>query len=185
MEEWNKEELYSSSFRQMNKKEKLIWLMDEYGQTVMRLAFIYVRDKQIAEDITQDVFIKCFEKMDDFKEESSYKTWIFKITINKCKDYLKSWSYRNIKMTNYFKSRTQKSIESEILTKEENISISNKVITLPIKYKEVIIFYYYEELTIKDISRLLGMNKNTIKSRLVRGRRLLKKMLKGEYYNGK
>ncbi len=88
-------------------------------------------------------------------------------------------------MTNYFKSRTQKSIESEILTKEENISISNKVITLPIKYREVIIFYYYEELTIKDISRLLGMNKNTIKSRLVRGRRLLKKMLKGEYYNGK
>ncbi|WP_461612010.1 sigma factor [Cytobacillus kochii] len=78
MEELNKEELYSSSFRQMNKKDKLIWLMDEYGQTVMRLAFIYVRDKQIAEDITQDVFIKCFEKMDDFKEESSYKTGYLK-----------------------------------------------------------------------------------------------------------
>lgn len=56
-------ELYDSQFTRWSNKERLNWLMDQYGNSVIRLAFIYVRNKQSAEDIAQDVFMKCYQKI--------------------------------------------------------------------------------------------------------------------------
>lgn len=170
-----------------SKEERLEWLMEEYGNNIIRLAFTYVKQKQLAEDIAQDVFIKCYEKLDDFRGESTYKTWLYRITVNKCKDQLKSWSYKNVLFTEFFSSKikqTDHSAESELLVVEENRQVAEKVISLPIKLREVIILHYYEGLKIDEISQLIHVNTNTVKSRMHRARMILKNKMEGGPSNG-
>ena len=102
----------SEPINHLNREEKLKWLMNAYGNDVIRIAYTYLKQKQMAEDVAQEVFIKCFEKMDSFRNESSYKTWLIRITVNHCKDVLKSWTFKNLYFTDIFKPKlTSSSLE--------------------------------------------------------------------------
>ncbi|MET3726856.1 RNA polymerase sigma-70 factor (ECF subfamily) [Fictibacillus halophilus] len=164
-----------------SKDELIVWLMKEYGKSLVRVAYTYVKQEQLAEDIVQEVFVKCYKKLHLFREESSYKTWLYKITINQCKDVRKSWNFKNLIFNNFssFQSKpsNDRSPEEQMMVYEESKHISRMVISLPIKLREVIIFYYYEEMKIEQISELLGINRNTVKSRLLRGKQQLKKKI--------
>ncbi|WP_059171960.1 sigma-70 family RNA polymerase sigma factor [Bacillus sp. FJAT-27445] len=164
--------------KEADHESTLKWLMKTYGNDVMRVAYIYLKNKQMAEDVTQDVFLRCFEKIDGFRYESSYKTWIIKITTNRCKDILKSWQYRNIFISEVFNIKQFKQqLFKEPTSNEEDEMISKQVMNLPIKLREVIILYYYQEFSISEISNLLNTNENTVKTRLFRAREKLKKAL--------
>lgn len=164
-----------------SKEERLEWLMNAYGDDIARLAFTYMKNKQLSEDIAQEVFIKCYEHLDNFRNESSYKTWLYRITVNLCKDKLKSWSYRNIVLTEFFSKikSTSQSPELELVRQEDKQLLSEKILALPIRYRELIIFYYYEELSYNQIADLLDLRLQTIKSRLHRARLMLKKSMEG------
>ena len=82
--------LSKEEFHSKQREDILRELIDLYAESIKMLAFTYVQNWSTAEDITQDVFIKCYEKMEDFRGDSTYKTWLYKITRNKCIDYLKS-----------------------------------------------------------------------------------------------
>ncbi|THE09510.1 sigma-70 family RNA polymerase sigma factor [Bacillus timonensis] len=160
--------------QESNKRELLKYLMDEYGDSVKRLAYSYVKNWDTSEDIAQDVFLICYSKLDDFRGDSSYKTWIYRITINKCKDVLKNKWFAKTEFfgfISYFKSTF--SVEEEVLKKSAEIELAESVYSLPLKYREVIILYYYEQLKIREIHDLTGLNSETIKSRLKRAKSLL------------
>jgi RNA polymerase sigma-70 factor, ECF subfamily len=161
-----------------NKEQLIIKLMNSHGEKLTRLAYTYLKDWGKAEDIVQDVFITCFTKLETFRGEASLQTWLYRITINRCKDYLKSWSFKNIKFSDVFLNFTKSKSEPELrlVTKDEHQELSEKVISLSLKYREVIILHYYEELSIKRISELLNLKISTVKVRLSRGRLLLKNM---------
>ncbi|MDG5788633.1 sigma-70 family RNA polymerase sigma factor [Evansella sp. AB-P1] len=152
-------------------------LMNEYSDSVLHLVYTYVRNRMTAEDLTQEIFIKCFEKYDQFNQQSSIKTWVYRIAVNHCKDYLRSWHHRKVtlneKVMNYIPSKA-KHVEEEIITKSEEDSLVNAVMGLPIKYREVVFLHYYEELTLLEISKVPNVNINTLKSRLKRAKELLK-----------
>ena len=171
---------------ELTREEKIEWLMDEYGENVARLAFTYTKQKQLSEDIAQEVFIKCYENLDNFRNESSYKTWLYRITVNLCKDKLGSWSLKNIILTEFFSKimSPNKSPEMELVGLEEKRLVAEKILSLPLKYREVIILYYYEEMSYNQISDFLNLSIQTIKSRLHRARVLLKKSLEGNKKNG-
>lgn len=177
----NIEEVTNRIPPKQNREELLMWLMEEYGRSLVRLAYTYVKQEQLAEDIVQDVFVKCYKNIDTFRQDSSYKTWLYKITINGCKDVLKSWNFKNIMISSFVgiqvQSSNERSPEEKFLDYEENTHISNMIISLPIKMREVIIFYYYEEMKIEHIAELLNTNQNTVKSRLLRGKQQLRKKL--------
>ncbi|MBH0171439.1 sigma-70 family RNA polymerase sigma factor [Fictibacillus sp. 18YEL24] len=153
--------------------------MKEYGQSILWLAYSYVKDKNLAEEITQDVFIICYKKMETFREESSIKTWIYRITTNRCKDVMKSKSYKYKKMTqslfDHFVSKDD-TPEDFLIRKTDEKELSLAVLTLPLKYREIIFLFYFENLKVEDISRLLSVKPNTVKTRLHRGRELIKQM---------
>lgn len=166
----------------LNREDKLKWLMQAYGNDVIRIAYTYLKQKQLAEDVSQDVFIKCYEKMDTFRNESTYKTWIIKITVNRCKDVLRSWSFKNLFITDYLNfKQDDSSFEHPLLGDEENQIISQRVMELPVKLREVIILFYYQEFSIEEMSDLLKTNPNTIKTRLHRGRLKLKEAFEGAW----
>lgn len=128
------------------------------------------------EEITQDVFLTAFQKLEGFKGDSSLKTWLYSIAINKSKDYLKSWHYRYMSFNQFFQDRgSVKSIETEIIATQRNLELSKTIMTLPVKYREIIILYYYHDLDSREISTLLSINVSTVRTRLTRGRDLLKR----------
>ncbi|MDZ5471619.1 sigma-70 family RNA polymerase sigma factor [Bacillus sp. 31A1R] len=154
-------------------------IMDEYGTVIKRLIFSYVKDWDIASDLTQEVFITCYEKLETFQQKSSFKTWIYRIAINKSKDYLKSWSYRNMVLNEkilFFKKDNNKGPDASIIDKEFSTELSKIIWDLPVKYREVILLYFYQEHTLHEISEMLTLPLSTVKSRLYRGQDRIKKM---------
>jgi RNA polymerase sigma-70 factor, ECF subfamily len=157
-------------------------LMDEYGESLLHLIYTYVGNTDVAKDLTQEVFIKCFQKLNQFNQKSSIKTWIWRIAINHCKDFLKSWHRKNIIISEEQAKNTSSQgseIENQVIQKQEDEELALAVMSLPNPYREVIFLYYFEELSIKEISYLTKLNQNTIKSRLKRAKTLLKESLEG------
>ncbi|GAA5416832.1 ECF RNA polymerase sigma factor SigW [Paraliobacillus ryukyuensis] len=156
--------------------------MQDYSDSILYLVFTYVKNRATAEDLTQEIFIKCYEKLDQFNQQASIKTWVYKIASNHCKDYVRSWYYRKIrlneKVMNYIPSKS-KQVEEEVISKHQEDSLSHAVMALPIKYREVVFLHYYEELSVAEISNVTTVNANTIKTRLKRAKELLRdKMMK-------
>lgn len=152
-------------------------IMHTYGDYMLRLSYLYVKDWVTAEDIVQDVFIKFFETQHQFEERATLKTYLAKITINRCHDYLRSWKSRKQLISNYLLKQIhaeKPSIDSEMLQRLEKLDIAKNVLQLSVKYREVIILFYYEELTTAAIGELLNLSENTIKTRLRRAREMLK-----------
>ncbi len=160
-----------------NEKDLLLEkVMLEYGDQLARLAYSYVKEREIAKDLVQNTFVKCYTKLENFRHESTIKTWLYRITINECKDYLKSWSYKKSRMMELYSANKNISLssEEEAMEKWEKGRVKSTIFTLPPKYREMIFLYYYEELTMEEIAELLGLSISTVKTRISRGRERLK-----------
>jgi RNA polymerase sigma-70 factor (ECF subfamily) len=155
-------------------------LMEQYGNDVLRTAFMYLRDRQRAEDVFQEVFIKAFRKYDDFRGESSEKTWLIKITINMCRDILRSsWLKRVITGGSIGPKGAVSGIEDRYIRKDENRQIFEEVLSLPPVFREAVIMYYYHGYDTSEISSILGVREGTVRSRLHRAREMLRSKLEG------
>lgn len=177
-----------TDFAAAKKDQWLADLMDEYGDRLTKLAFSYLQDWGRSQEVIQDVFLTCYEKHDTYEEIHSYKAWIYRITINRCKDVLKSsWAKRvvvNNALFQFLRSKEQ-TPELAFLQKDEDVQLAQTVMNLPMKYREVIHLFYYEELPVQEIALLLKTNQNTVKTRLRRGRDLLGETIeRGEVHEG-
>lgn len=164
-------------------EELLEHLIALYGESIKKLSFTYVKSWTIAEDLTQETFIASYKKLKDFRGESSYKAWLYKIAINKCKDFLRSKWYRfGIPFElNKEKAATElNSVEDNLIGKEDDSLLAQSVLALPQIYREVIILHYYEDLKIWEIEELTGIKQETIKTRLRRAKDQLRKKIGGD-----
>ncbi|MFC4353865.1 sigma-70 family RNA polymerase sigma factor [Chryseomicrobium palamuruense] len=154
-------------------------MVDNYGEALMRLAFTYVKNRQVAEDIVQDVFIRAYEKIDDFRGESSYQTYLYRMTVNRCHDHFRSWSFRNLIFSdkNFNYKRQENSVETEMLSETVHNVLGEEILSLPLKYREVIVFHYYKEYSINQIANILAISTNTVKTRLRRAKAKLKEKM--------
>jgi RNA polymerase sigma factor, sigma-70 family len=147
-----------------------------YGTALLRMAFLYLKDMHLAEDAVQETFLRVLKYYDNYREEASEKTWIYRIAINICKDIsAKSWWKR----IDYDASYEQ--IED---CREQNggdSTISVEIMKLPPKYKQVVLLYYYMGFSLKETGGILGISESAAAMRLSRAREQLKKSLKGWY----
>jgi RNA polymerase sigma-70 factor, ECF subfamily len=167
-----------------NDIEQLNYIMEEYGEEIKRLVFTYTKNWPQAEDITQEIFISVYNNLNEFREQSTVRTWIYRIAINKCKDYVRSWHYTKTLLTNsFFQKSKDKSPEEAYLQNEQKEQVSKLILELPINYREVIILYYFKEFSLEEISTTLEINLNTVKSRLRRAKKSLESKIstKGGY----
>lgn len=165
-------------------------LMRTYGNDVLRMAYSYVKDYDTAEDMFQEVFIKVNAKLDSFRGESSVKTWLLRITVNTCKDYLKS-AYKQ-RVTMLEEEEEEKLAAPDMLEKIEKKQdaeqIRKALLKLPEKYREVLVCLYFEERSVAETARVLALSEGTVKSRLSRARERFRGILeaeKGGAYNEK
>ena len=163
----------------MNNKEKLENLIELYGNDVLRIATLYMQNPSTAEDIFQDVFLKVNKYLSSFQGKSSEKTWIIKITINTCKDYLKSaWRKKVVSIENFNDTIENASFDENIIDSENASMVLNEILLLPTKYKDVLILYYYKDFSTVEISSVLNIPEATVRTRMKRAREMLKEKLK-------
>lgn len=155
-------------------------IMNQYGQEILQLAYSYVNNKTIAEDLTQDIFVKCYKNLHTYNGKARVRTWLWRLAINHCKDFLRSWYNRNVVATGEEQTHNgtnKELVEQAVIQKEEDDELLSAIMTLPIKYREVIYFFYYEDQPIKEIAELTDTGVNTVKTRLRRAKELLKERL--------
>lgn len=156
-------------------------LMRQYGNDVLRTAYSYVNDKSAAEDCFQEAFIKAYKNLQNFRGESSIKTWLIRITVNVCKDYLKSAYQKHVVPMMEFEEDAIVSENDfeEVENKDRNRQILEAVNSLPEHYREVIMCVFYNEMSIEEAATALGTAAGTVKSRLHRAKEQLKNKLEG------
>lgn len=157
-------------------------LVSLYGNKLLRTSFLMVKDQAEAEDIVQETFIKVFKYIKGFKGESSLYTWIYRISQNLIKDRFKSQIYTVPYEDNEVDFKTPEEI---IINNIDREILKAELDNLNFIYKQVLVLFYFNDLSIKDISQILDEKEGTIKSKLSRGRVMLKEALeKGGDFSG-
>lgn len=159
----------------MRSEQEVNRVIELYGDTVRRLCMIYLKNYADTEDIFQNVFLKYATSSVKFENDEHEKAWFIRVTINKCKDLLKS----------FFRNRTV-SLD-DIVEKPEAIpsdyrEVLEAVLSLPLKYRNVVYLHYYEGYSAPQISHILGKNVNTVYTLLTRSKKMLREILGGDEY---
>ena len=155
----------------LNKEQILEQTIEKYSNMVYRLAMARTGNIEMSEDVYQEVFLRLAKKKPEFESEEHKKAWLIRVTINCTKTILNS---------GFLRHRAELDENLKFETPERN-EVYYAVMKLPIKYRTIIHLYYYENYSIKEISKILNINENTIKSQLSRAREQLKELVKGEF----
>lgn len=152
--------------------------VDKYLKMVYRISFHYFGNREDAEDVSQDVFLKLYSHNTKFESEEELKAWLIRVTTNTCHSYFRNpFRKRKIEID-------EKEIENIVGSSSSEQEIINRkvvmdaVMSLPERYRIVVYLYYYEEYSICQISNTLNIKETTIQTRLSRAREKLKSALK-------
>lgn len=154
-------------------EEKFIHAVKRNSQRLFVIAFSYLKNKHDAEDALQNAFLKLWKSKIEFNDDFGIDKWLTKVLVNDCKNFF-NLSFRQ-----------NKSIEEvydvSTFDKYFNVDLYNAVMSLNKKERLCVILFYYDDLTISDISKVTGIKESTVKSLLKRSRNKLKLMLGDEW----
>lgn len=149
--------------------------MQEYGTRIMHLAYLYLKDRHLAEDLAQEVFIRAYRHLDEFRGDSAAYTWLYRIAVNLCRDRLRSPWWRRLSFRGELPAAAGGDQPEEMaLAALRQESVLRQVLELPDHYREMIVLYYYQDLNTAEIAAVTGLPENTVKTRLHRARQQLK-----------
>ena len=149
-------------------------VISKYSNMVYRLALAQMKNKQDAEDVFQDVFLRYISKPRTFESEEHRKAWLIRITINRSRSLWTAWFRKTEPLDDYDSIAAETNVENDL---------SEYLALLPQKYRSVIHLFYYEELSIKEISGILDAKESTIRTWLTRARSILGEKLRGGFLN--
>lgn len=142
-----------------------------YKDTIYSIAYTYTHNSFDASDITQDVFMKYLNSTKSFSSNDDEKYWLIRVTINTSLSYVTSSWKKKVDLLDSLEHAKDEA-------NSEEFNYYKEIVSLPNKSKEVLILYYYEDLKIEEIAKVLKTNPNVIKKRLQRAREKLKERLK-------
>lgn len=151
-------------------------LYEEHSKAVYYLALRFLADSQKAEDVTHDVFLKVYRKLGEFRGDSSFRTWLYRITINHCQNLKQSWSNRNIVTTgdDTVWNTTAAPAESPLRvleTKELGVRIEKALAELPEEYRLLLLLVADEELSYDEVAALTDQTPDAVRGKLHRARK--------------
>ena len=156
-------------------EQELEYYMDTYTSYLLRIGYYYTKDIERSKDLAQDVFLKLYYS--SYEERGNMKAYIGTLMANCCKDYLKSWAFRKITVQQLFQKEPRVYDSNSLIEQDERDAVEAAILQLKIPLREVIVFYYMEELTTKEIAQLLNTPESTIKTRLKTARKQLHEAL--------
>ena len=155
--------------------QKIEELIRLYQVPLLRLCYVQLQDKALAEDAVQETFLKAYKGFALFRGDCSEKTWLTHIAVNTCRDYQRgSW----FKHTD--RSITPDMLQiGEVQPDTEDMDLSLAVMKLPRKLREAVLLYYYQDMGTEEMAKALGITQSTVSYRLQKGQEKLRKLLEG------
>lgn len=156
----------------MRSEQEVNRAVEQYADTVRRICLVHLKNYADTEDIFQTVFVKYLLHTAPFASPEHERAWIIRVTINACKDLLRS----------VFRRRTLslEEVAEQPALADEHRAVLQAVQALPAAYRDVVYLHYYEGYTAPEIAEILGKNVNTVYTRLTRARGLLRRTLGGD-----
>lgn len=146
-------------------------VLDDYGDTILRLAYSYLKNRADAEDVLQDTLIQYMTRAPKFESREHEKAWLLRVCINRCKNLLLTpWRQRREELNG-----------DEPCFQSEDTGVLEAVAALPVKYREVIHLFYMEGYSTRELSILLGRSEESVRKQLSRGREILRTCMKEGY----
>lgn len=154
-------------------EDSLNELLSRHIQKIFSACFRVCLDEQDANDVTQNVLLKIIKNLWKFKWESNFSTWYFRIAYNESINFLKrKKGHSDIEQYSEIlpsQDDTPAEIDEKLLAQE----LTSHINTLPVIERNIILYYYYEGLKLREIANVMNMNENTIKTRLTKAKKLL------------
>ena len=167
--------LYGS---QSDSRSEIDRLMEQYGSSLLRMSVLYLKSVDLAQDAVQETFIKAYRYFNEYRGESSEKTWLITICVNTCRDMLRSAWFRH-----------QSRIDLDSLPERPSDfvfpddTVLTEVMRLPARYREVILLRYYEGLKLKEVASALQLSDGKVRNRLNKANNILRDRLQEWYYD--
>lgn len=167
-------------------------LIDKYKQLVFGLAMKMLQDGFESEDICQEVFLRVYKKLDQFKVKYQFRDWLYAISVNIITDKLrkKKFSLLSLNKSNINEDEDQRELdiadhtqnpETIVIDKERRDEVIKHINSLPLKYKMVMVLRYMESLSYQEISQATHLPLGTVKTFLFRAQKILLKKMKHFY----
>lgn len=151
-------------------------LYEKYATDVLRVSYFYLGDRQKAEDVCQDVFVRLMSNAPEL-EEGKEKAWLLKVALNRCRDLWRgSWARRVVLGSPVFELIPA---PDDTPRKDDEEAMMAAIHALPAAFREVVMLHYYQNYGISEIAQMLSLPEGTISSRLSRGRKKLESILQG------
>ena len=155
-------------------RESFTAAVQRHQNMVYRIALHYFASPPDAEDTVQEVFLRLYTYQGDFGSDEHLRRWLIRVTVNACKDLLKSpWRRRRVSLETV--------AEQPVFDHPVQEELYRVVMALPEKYRTVLDLFYYEELSVREIARILDVGVSAVTTRLSRARDILKKQLGEEW----
>ncbi len=160
-------------------EERLTRMMQSYGTPVLRLCYLCLRNYSLAEDAAQNVFIKAWESMHSLRDPDRERAWLMKIAVNHCRSVRRSKWFQ----AHAYSPSLEDLPEPTVAPMERDTTVLQTVLALPEKYRDPLVLYHYENLTVAEIGTALGIPEATAQTRLTRARTLLRDRLEAWYHD--
>ena len=163
---------------QSDSRSEIDRLMEQYGSSLLRMSVLYLKSVDLAQDAVQETFIKAYRHFNEYRGESSERTWLITICVNTCRDMLRSAWFRH-----------QSRIDLDSLPERPSDfvfpddTVLTEVMRLPARYREVILLRYYEGLKLKEVASALQLSDGKVRNRLNKANNILRDRLKEWYYD--
>ena len=156
---------------------RMVW---QYERDLLRVCVVYLRDTPLAQDAVQETFLRAYRNLSAFRGDCGEKTWLMHIAMNVCKNYRKSAWYRFVDRRVPIEDLRMSSPPPSL----ERISLTTEIMRLPRKHMEVILLYYYQDMSVKEIAQALGISIAAVSERLRKARSRLHFALEGGVESG-
>ena len=158
-----------------NQNERFERLVNQFHASLLRTCYMYLRDQEQAEDAVQETFFKAYRNLGAFRGESAEKTWLMKIAVNTCHDMRKTGWFRHLDR----RGTPEMLPEASVPFQEFEEGLIVEVMNLPLRLREGVLLYYYQNMDTNEIAETLGIARSSVSGRLQRARKKLRDVLEG------
>ncbi|MBR1607158.1 MAG: sigma-70 family RNA polymerase sigma factor [Clostridia bacterium] len=157
-------------------EEKITQLINTYQLSLKRMCCVWLKDAALAEDATQETFLKAYAALSDFRGECSEKTWLTRIAVNVCRNLRRGWWFDHVDRS----VEIERLPEAAVPFEDADSSLIDTVAALPLRLREITMLYYYQDMNMSEISEALNISVSTVSRRLEKARRQLRTQLEKE-----
>lgn len=157
-------------------EEKITQLINTYQLSLKRMCCVWLKDAALAEDATQETFLKAYAALSDFRGECSEKTWLTRIAVNVCRNLRRGWWFDHVDRS----VEIERLPEAAVPFEDADSSLIDTVAALPLRLREITMLYYYQDMNMSEISEALNISVSTVSRRLEKARLQLRTQLEKE-----